>query len=344
MGKEDRRTAEKEAEVRLREAVRRVVVFRGSTHDATQAVRAFVDAVAPLPLRDVNEWVAIIRDEEWSASVAVMNRRWRRFRRSPERILSWVDLTSWDGFRRERMIRSITGGVPNSFVFALLLYRLNDWVPEVRVAARDVVPAVARATEPGIVADVLMALLPRLPTWQRSGEGEVETLLSLLCVGSVAQALSSRLMTATSGPTATILTQALRTSALDDHLTDLTDAVQPAVRAQAYATLLRGEARWREGYDWVWIDKSSGQRERVPNIVSRALTVSARAEALVERALDDRSAAVRRIGGDALIERRHELGETAIAMARRLTDDPYPSLAERGRWLLDHPPASDRAP
>lgn len=322
-------------EARLREAVRRVATGRGSSRKAINAASSFVEATASLSLRDLNECVAIIRDEEWSARRSVMVKRWWKPRRPPEQTLTWLDLMSWDGFRRERMIRSIAGGLPNSFLFAVLLHRLNDWVPQVRAAACEVVPVAARATEPGVVATVLLSLLPRTPTWGRTGPEEMDTLLDLLTVPSVTEAVCAKLRHATSGPAATALTQALRRDAMDPHLETLTEAVQPAVRARAYRTLLDGRARWTDGYEYVWTDKSMGERKKVPAVKYRTLTARPSIEGVLTRALVDRSAAVRRVGGDALIAHRHDLGAMTTELAKRLAADPYPSLAERGRWLLD---------
>jgi hypothetical protein len=55
---------------------------------------------------------------------------------------------------------------------------------------------------------------------------------------------------------------------------------------------------------------------------------------ILRTALVDRSALVRRIAADLLIEHRGAIGADAVEFADRLACDPSPSVSERGRFLL----------
>ena len=121
---------------------------------------------------------------------------------------------------------------------------------------------------------------------------------------------------------------------MDPYLPDLArSGRQPALRARTYDFLLRGRAAWYAGRRWVWTDKRYGEGRLEPEIGTRPLTDPPPLGETLCAALADPSAAVRRVAGDVLIERRGEVPDV-LALARALSGDPYPSLAERGRFVL----------
>ena len=147
-------------EEELRAAVR---IFASSISPARQVVAdmsALVRITAVLPLSNLSYWERLIRDEflvAWRAEAHSKNRGWRalfapsvRAAKDAQsgRHLTWIDLSSHDGYGRERALRTISGPAPNAFFFALAAKRLNDWVPQVRAAARETVPVLARASDP----------------------------------------------------------------------------------------------------------------------------------------------------------------------------------------------------
>src|SRR6218665_2975473 len=99
--------------------------------------RALIDALGTLPLA-AYYWVAkeLVWRTNWRAPKP-RSSLWGRFRawfsverqvvRSPS-----PDLFHHSGYVREAALKRIDGPVPNAFFLVALVYRLNDWVPEVR--------------------------------------------------------------------------------------------------------------------------------------------------------------------------------------------------------------------
>ena len=96
---------------------------------------SLVDVTSQLPLSNLNYWERLIR-LEFSSALESSSPPKRKIWSKPSQFLTWLDLISWDGYKREKTLRTITGAAPNSFFFALAIRRLNDWVPQVREAAR----------------------------------------------------------------------------------------------------------------------------------------------------------------------------------------------------------------
>lgn len=83
-----------------------------------------------------------------------------------------MDICNADDFKRERALKTLSGGAPNSFLLALVVRKLNDWVPQVRASARDVLPLIAEASDPEIIVDVLFITLPYWDSWRRKEDVE----------------------------------------------------------------------------------------------------------------------------------------------------------------------------
>lgn len=185
--------------------------------------------------------------------------------------LSWLDICNADGFTRERALRTLSGRA-NSFLLALAVRRLNDRVPQVREAARDVLPSLAGSSDPEIIVDVLFIILPYWDSWGRMGNSEKQILMKIISLEKVTASLKRRLMLFTSGPVASIFMQAGRTAVLDSFLTEIAgSSVQPSLRAKAYRCQFDRKCVWAEGQTWQWIDKVYGIKRRVPVLNERPI-------------------------------------------------------------------------
>lgn len=242
-----------------------------------------------------------------------------------------------DGYLREAALARLRTGLPNPFLVAAVASRLNDWVPQVRAAARACVEQVIALSDADTLASAAPFLLDRRPQWTR-GRDHVAVLDGLLGRDDVADRVAAHLLAAPTGPLARQLRQMLRQPALDRHLPRLAaQALQPAVRAVATATLIEGRASWPDGWERQWIDKRYG--------ISRAVTLfgyrpvaSPPPDAVLAAAVADRSAAVRRVAAIALIRDRSRFCNAA-EMINTLAADPSPPVRERARFLLEHPEA-----
>lgn len=333
-------------EEELRTAVRGFASSISSRRSVVADMSALVRVTAMLPLQNLAYWERLIRGEFELArrtSAVQESSGWRALipfggsteRAESERFLTWIDLSSWDGYVRERTLRTLAGPAPNSFFLSLAARRLNDWVPQVRAAAREAVPRLARTTDPEQVVDMLCAMLPTWTSWGRVEPLDKQVMTEFASIEGVAFALKRRVTSATAGPMAAVLSQALRTAVLDRHLTRIAgEAVQPAVRAKAYRTLLLGKAVWVDGRRWQWTDIRYCQGRLTNILAERPLSDTPALLDVLNAAAADRSSIVRRVAAEALVREMSSLGGAVPPLALRFADDPSPAVAERGEFVL----------
>jgi hypothetical protein len=232
-------------------------------------------------------------------------------------------------------MRTLSGGAPNAFFFTLAVRRLNDWVPQVRAAAREHLSRLAERTDPEHVVDALWNVLAHCGSWGRMEDADRQSLADLISINRVAIALGSRIMEATAGPVTQILSQAGRVQALDHRLEEFAEAaIQPSVRAKAFRCLLEGRMVWVVGRKWRWTDIKWCKGRFEPVVEERAIAESVDFLACLRMALMDRSALVRRVAAEFLIKELKSIGDEATNFAEQLASDPSASVAERGRFVL----------
>lgn len=316
------------------QAARRYLDCANSGRHVAEAMASLVATTSRLSLANLENWERKLRAELFESEWTSSSTRWKFWKR-PTRSLSWLDLCSGDGFRRERTLRTLSEGAPNGFFCLLTLRRLNDWVPEVRAAARQHLPIIAERSDAQYVVDALWNALPHCISWGRMGDPDREVLTHLISIESVAVMLKSRIVSAASGPATSILSQTGRAPALDRWLSEIaTNAIQPSVRARAYRCLIEGRTVWVVGRKWVWTDLRwcKGRFEQI--LEERSISGGGRVAEVLKMALLDRSPIVRRVAGDMLIQQWAFLGAECRDLADLLASDPFPSLAERGRFVL----------
>jgi hypothetical protein len=298
------------------------------------AIDAIVTATSRLSLTNLEAWEGKLRAELWK-SKQVPSFSVRKFWRRPTRFVSWLDLSHSDGFKREEALRALYEGAPNGFFFSLAVRRLNDWVPQVRAAARDNLPLIAKRSDPEHVVDALWKVLPHCSSWGRMEDADRQVLTDLVCIEGVTFALKSRIVSATAGPTTAIFAQAGRTPALDRWLSEIAkNAIQPSVRAKAYRCQLEGRMVWVAGRKWAWTDLRWCEGRFEPILGVRPLSLTSPFLEVLKMALADRSPIVRRVAGDLLIQQLEIVGTEAVNLAKLLASDDSPSVAERGRFAL----------
>lgn len=296
---------------------------------------SLVTATSKIRLSNLDEWERLIR---WKFDEALQRNWLPRFKFGGDStpFITWIDLCSGDGFKREKALRALSGRSPNSFFFALAVRRLNDWVAQVRKAACDKLHIIAAASDPEDIVEVLCATLPNWHSWGRLGDGEKQVILNILSLPDIAESLKKRLISATSGPMTSILAQSGRTGALDAHLIEIAEsAIQPSVRAMAYRCQFEGKMVWVEGRKWVWTDKAYCKGRFMPQLGERKISVVKPFVENLYQSATDSSPIVRRVAGEWLIREYRSLGEQAFTLAKLLAADPSPSVAERGKFALE---------
>ena len=319
--------------------------------DVISAVREFASSIRPgskfvndmsflvvvtslLPLSNLDYWERLIRSE-YSSELGFSNSpEWKIWPKSAE-FLTWLDLISWDGYKREKTLRTIAGGAPNSFFFSLALRRLNDWVPQVRAAAREKLPGIVKETDPVHVVDALCVTLSYWNSWGRIEKAGRQVLLEIISKREMVQALKSKIISSTSGPMASLMMQVGRTPVFDEHLSEIANnAVQPSVRARVYRSLLEGRMVWVEGRKWEWTDIKYCKGKFQAVVGEREIEVALPFIVLLQKSADDPSSIVRRVAAEFLIRELNTLGNESFELASRFASDKSYAVAERGRFAL----------
>ncbi|WP_461535272.1 hypothetical protein [Spongorhabdus nitratireducens] len=322
-----------------KQVIAAVKVFARSISSSRKVVAdmtALIEATNQLPLSNLEYWERLIRSEFYAALHEAEQPVLKFWKKSPRpNVLTWLDLISHDGYKRETILCSLSGGAPNRFFFALALRRLNDWVAPVRAAAREKLPQLAKASN---AADVTHALCVTLHHWDSWGRIEPEgkaIILQLLAEQNTAEALKASIISSSTGPMARLLAQIGRTSALDNCLEEIAaSAIQPAVRARAYRSLFEGRMTWPEGRKYEWTDIRYCEGRQVVVTGERKLTITTPFRNLLARSANDPSSLVRRIAAEFFIRELATLGEDATQLARQFAADASGPVAERGRFAL----------
>lgn len=306
-----------------------------STNTFVAALAQLADLTSHLPLENFEYWEGTMRFAFADAvPQADAPPAWRIWSRSRTR-LTWLDLISADGYRREKTLRALSGALPNAFIFSLALRRLNDWVPQVRKAARDALPDIARASQPQHVSEALCVALHHWDAWGRIEEADQEILLSIIGETRIAEPLKDILISSTSGPMPSLFAQLGRTAILDERVEEIAHlAVQPAVRAKAYRSLFEQRILWVEGWVHEWVDLRYCQSHWVRKISERPLKVSTPVSELLSNAAQDRSSLVRRLAAEILIQELENPDVASRALAERFAADPSSAVAERGAFAI----------
>jgi hypothetical protein len=196
--------------------------------------------------------------------------------------------------------------------------------------------SLAQRTAPNFVADALCHELTHWGSWGRIGAADREAIASLTELPAVGQALKSRISSGVVGPLARLLSEVGRVPSIDPWLSEIArEAVQPLVRAKAYRCMIEGRMTWVMGQKWVWTQIQWCKGYGEPVLASRELSSRWPLGPTLRVAASDRSAIVRNVAALGLIAHLEAIGDEASELARRLSNDVSPYVAERGRFALE---------
>ena len=216
--------------------------------------------------------------------------------------LEYIFLFHRNGHLREAALRKLDGIMPSAFFFAAVAYRLNDWVQPVRQAAFQCAMRMFLETNSEIVTTAAMSLLMRKHLWTR-GKAETVIIDEVFSRTEVLERFVERLLTTEQGPLGRILIAALSDNRIDTYLPALARKARRAdVRSVALKALVKKEARWPEGLERKWIDKSMGQYRLVSSYNSRPLTITEPVAQLIMNGSLDKVATVRKVAMQALVD------------------------------------------
>ncbi len=242
--------------------------------------------------------------------------------------LEWLFLFHSDGRVREAALMKIGGPLVTPFQVASVIYRLNDWVSQVRQAAGRCAGRIVAVTPAIVLAEAGLHLTGSTAEWGRWGDAE-EVFFAMIGRPDVATELIRALAEGGYGGEVRLFRQALRRDTLDAYLPELAaTARQPSVRALALQCLVERRARWVTGWDYVRVDFLFGRKRRRPALAERPIKTDLDPMPLIEAGARDPSAPVRRVAADALITLRDQLTGEEPALAL-LEADPRETIRER---------------
>lgn len=247
--------------------------------------------------------------------------------------LKYLYLFHFDGRLREISLQRIVGALPSPFWFAAVCLRLNDWAEPVRRAAFACAERCFPATAPSVIAEGAVSLTLNQSTWARWGY-ERAAVDSAMNQPEVIEHIANIICETPTGSLSKVLRLVMKNAAVDMHLARLAvSAKQPAVRAISIQTIVAMKASWPAGWEWKWIDKSMGQRVKVPCFDARDLSIDFDRVDLIRTAASDKAAIVRRALLDALIRRDPTADET-VQLGSQLREDSNFSVRERAAFIV----------
>lgn len=305
-----------------------------SSNDYRGDMSSLIQITSNMPLVKLDYWERLIRSELENNLYAASRLKWERWFK-PDSKLNWLDIVNSNGYKRERTLRQLSSSVPNTFFLALAVRRLNDWVPQVRVAARHALPIVIQNTAPKCSVQVLSMAILRWHTWAHIESTDKALLLQTISHPDRMPQLVAYLVNATAGPIPILLAHVGRSADVDPYLNHIADnAVQPYVRAKAFRFLFEGRIFWLEHREFQPARGFYGQDTFIPIIGERKITVHVPLLDLLHRAANDPSSIVRKVAAEFVIRNTESLGIQAKTFAEKFAADKFANVAEQGRFVL----------
>lgn len=249
--------------------------------------------------------------------------------------MGWLVLFHGNGYLRQAALENLNSAPQSEFEFTAIIYRMNDWVENVRILAERYFKEFDRQTEPSIVGDAaffLLAQASKLSRWNERGRNLFE---AGVYRSEVLNYMKGQFLSQRTGSVGRTLQQVLKRPDFDPELAELArNAKLPSVRAIAMDTLLNDRARWFVGYGKEWINKPLGVSRRVAVFETRPIHVETDFDELLKLASSDRTAQVRKIAADALIAKRHDATAEMDSIAQVLQSDKSSSVQSRIDFYL----------
>lgn len=248
--------------------------------------------------------------------------------------LGWLLLFSADGFVRQAAIEALTAAPQCPFEFTAIVYRLNDWVGNVRSASSEYCKQHLENTSAHIVTESAFFLLHQTRTLKRWDQTSKDLLQDAICRPAVMRQLKDKLLSARNGRVGAVFQQILQRPDFDQYLLELSkEAALPIIRAKASEVLLNRRAQWFVGYQKEWVDKSLGASRRVARFDSRPIEIDFQFDEVLLSASNDKSAHVRKVAADALIANRLTANKQMEQIALDLLQDRNWSVRSRAEFF-----------
>ncbi len=247
----------------------------------------------------------------------------------------FVLISSHNGFVREAALKGIHD-IPSAFCFALILYRLNDWVPQVRAAA---IQAIKR-NRSFITDEILIECLDvffRSHEWGRGQEQEQKILSDLYDRNALTVRITNEILTRKTDWAPRALRHMLQTHKLDDHLLEMAlKARHPGVRRIATQVLLKRKFEWfgvRRDKQSFKVGELGTTHYFLPQKLGRSISTQFDREDLIKQGLEDPHPPVRLLCLEAYAETHRSRPDADEVFKRFLSDKAYSISDLCAFWL-----------
>ena len=269
----------------------------------------------------------------WSTQENWQKRTRKLVKDQPE--ICWFLMFHGNGYVRETAMQMLNGPPVCPFEVAAIVCRLNDWVPNVRVAAMNYALKYLYDVDSKVLGACAIATMKYMASLGRCDDAARALILDCIYHSETLAHLKDNLIVSHGGSTSLGFRLLLRRSDFDPHLEDVAYfAVRPNIRAIAIETLLFERARWIAGKTEKWVDKRYGVKHIESRFEERRLAHNLDRLALIERAVRDKSSVVRRVCADFMIANRHNLSERNTEIARELLNDKSEAVRMRMQFLF----------
>lgn len=248
--------------------------------------------------------------------------------------LPFLLLFDGNGYNRERALSKIRGRLKSPIEVIALADLANNWVEPVRQAALIAIDRSYPDTDPNALAGSFSFLAQNQKSWKRWSKDASQRVMSYFHKPEVMELVAKRLEAGKEPRGSRTLSYALQSENFDPYLERILRGSKDAsLRARALTTLLNWQAAWVTDYKWKWIDKSLGKRKRVAAISTRKLSIQPLKKPLLLAALTDKSAQIRKIAAQGVIDHGKELGLPIAEIALQLELDSSENVRRRGEYL-----------
>lgn len=304
-------------------------LFGFTNHIIYEKIRADLKAVA------LHSFIPVRDDLKSFLLYAHIRQRRGKTRLDEAAQSPFLFIFSGNGYEREAAANAISAPCKSEFEVLSLCYLLNDWVPELRTTAIQVMRRVFPKTDPVHIEGVASYLFDQADRFGRTSDLQVSALSEFLFPPNMLKRLITRLIRNQERRPENLLKRLLVHAETDRFLPDIwsNTSLRPSVRSIALQPLLNGNIKWQDGYKFEWIDKLSNEKRRVPQIVSRPLSISVDVHQLYAEALKDKSPLIVKTALQSLITTRTDIADFRPVI-ERLKASKRPAIRERAEFLL----------
>ncbi|MEM0921610.1 MAG: hypothetical protein AAGI13_01090 [Pseudomonadota bacterium] len=248
--------------------------------------------------------------------------------------LGWLLMFHGSGFVRQAAMEALTSPPSCPFEVAAVVYRLNDWISNVRTASKTYASKFLVTASAEAISESAFFLLPQITQLSRWDNQTLSVVHDSIYRTEVLDEMKEQFLAPRSGKVGQTLRLVLQRADFDIHLEKLAfDAVLPTVRAIATETLLMGRARWIVGYRRKWVDKVYGLSRRVAEYETRSVEIDFGMADFLGVAARDKSPLVRSVAADFLIKNREHLTFELAEVSDVLRNDESSAVRSRINFL-----------